>query len=97
MPIRPEYRWLYPIDWPQLSAEIRFRRAGGRCEACGRPHGRVVFALPDGHWWDGVDGILADWTGTAPAAAHPESRTAGGSQGDASDPGDRASRSRSDQ
>ncbi|MET0527755.1 MAG: hypothetical protein ABW003_05310, partial [Microvirga sp.] len=24
------------IDWPQLSAEIRFRRAGGRCEACGR-------------------------------------------------------------
>ena len=56
MPIRPEYRWLYPIDWPQLSAEIRFRRAGGRCEACGRPHGRVVFALPDGHWWDGVDG-----------------------------------------
>ena len=22
MPIRPEYRWLYPIDWPQLSALI---------------------------------------------------------------------------
>ena len=32
MPIRPEYRWLYPIDWPQLSAMIRFARAGGRCE-----------------------------------------------------------------
>ena len=27
MPIRPEYRWLYPIDWPQLSAVIRFERA----------------------------------------------------------------------
>ena len=26
MPIRPEYRWFYPIDWPQLSAVIRFRR-----------------------------------------------------------------------
>jgi hypothetical protein len=23
MPIRPEYRWFYPIDWPQLSAAIR--------------------------------------------------------------------------
>ena len=30
MPIRPEYRWLYPIDWPQLSAMVRFARAGGR-------------------------------------------------------------------
>ena len=29
MPIRPEYRWFYPIDWPQLSAAIRLvvRRA----------------------------------------------------------------------
>ena len=32
MPIRPEYRWLYPIDWPQLSAVIRFQRAGGALE-----------------------------------------------------------------
>ena len=52
MPIRPEYRWFYPIDWPQLSAVIRFRRAGGRCEGCGRPHDRTVLALPDGRWWD---------------------------------------------
>ena len=50
MPIRPEYRWLYPIDWPQLSAEIRFRRAGGGCEACGRPR------PSHGQWLDGVDG-----------------------------------------
>ena len=55
VPIRPEYRWFYPIDWPQLSAEIRFRRAGGRCESCGRPHGQIVFALPDGRWWDEID------------------------------------------
>jgi hypothetical protein len=27
MPIRREYRWFYPIDWPQLSAAIRFDRA----------------------------------------------------------------------
>jgi hypothetical protein len=56
VPIRPEYRWLYPIDWPQLSALIRFSRAKGCCEGCGRPHGRIVFALPDGRWWDGMEG-----------------------------------------
>ena len=32
MPIRPELRWLYPIDWPELSAVIRFERAQSRCE-----------------------------------------------------------------
>jgi hypothetical protein len=26
MPIRPENRWLYPIDWEQLSATVRFKR-----------------------------------------------------------------------
>ena len=38
MPINARYRWFYPIDWPQLSAVIRFRRAQGKCEGCGRPH-----------------------------------------------------------
>ncbi len=52
MPIRPQHKWLYPIDWPQLSAAIRFRRAKGRCEECGRPHGHEVRHLGDGRWWD---------------------------------------------
>ena len=52
MPIRREHRGFYPIDWPQLSAVIRFGRAQGRCEGCGRPHGRVVYHLGDGRWWD---------------------------------------------
>ena len=52
MPIRRHHRWLYPIDWRELSASIRFRRAKGRCETCGRPHGRVVLHLGDGRWWD---------------------------------------------
>jgi hypothetical protein len=52
MPIRREHRFFYPIDWPQLSAVIRFGRAKGRCEACARPHGRTVFCLGDGRWWD---------------------------------------------
>jgi hypothetical protein len=52
MPIHLRYRWLYPIDWPQLSALIRFERAKGRCEFCGRPHGREIRHLGDGRWWD---------------------------------------------
>jgi len=52
MPIRAENRWLYPIDWPQLSGTIRFDRAGRRCEQCRRPHLRRVAHLGDGRWWD---------------------------------------------
>src|SRR3546814_21069764 len=37
MPIMAEHRWLYPIDWPELSRAIRFGRANGRCE-----HGSVA-------------------------------------------------------
>jgi hypothetical protein len=43
-PIRPENRDLYPADWPDISREIRFVRAAGRCECegeCGRgTHGQ---------------------------------------------------------
>ena len=52
MPIRAEYKWFYPIDWPQLSAMIWFVRAKGRCEKCGRPHGHEIKHLGDGRWWD---------------------------------------------
>jgi hypothetical protein len=52
MPIRSEYRWLYPVDWKQLSAVIRFERAKGQCQGCGRPHGHIICHLGDGRWWD---------------------------------------------
>ena len=52
MPIRPDNRWLYPIDWKQLSVAIRFGRAKARCERCARPHRRLVAHLGDGRWWD---------------------------------------------
>jgi hypothetical protein len=55
MPIMHEHRWLYPIDWPQLSRVIRFERAKGRCEHCQRPHGRLVIHLGDGRWWDSAE------------------------------------------
>ena len=34
-PIRPENRGRYPANWPQISNEIRFTRAGGQCECLG--------------------------------------------------------------
>ena len=63
MPIRPEYRWLYPIDWPQLSALIRFERAKGQCEGCGRSHGRVICHLGDGRRWDPESAAWRDGAG----------------------------------
>lgn len=41
MPIRPENKGLYPPDWKQISARVRFVRAGYLCECrgeCGRDH-----------------------------------------------------------
>ena len=52
MPIRREHRFFYPIDWRELSLTIRFRRAGGWCERCRRPHGQTIYHLGDGRWWD---------------------------------------------
>jgi hypothetical protein len=52
MPIRRESRPLYPPNWPALSRRVRFERAGGRCQGCGRAHLTQVRCLPDGRWFD---------------------------------------------
>lgn len=43
-PIKPKNRELYPDDWDEISREIRFCRAAGRCECTGecgsKHHGR---------------------------------------------------------
>jgi len=65
MPIRRELRGFYPIDWKQLSDVIRFKRAKGRCESCGRPHSKLVWHLRDGRWWDGERQALRDGRGRA--------------------------------
>ena len=75
MPIKPELRGFYPIDWPQLSHSIRFRRAKGRCEHCGRPHGEIVHHLGDGRWYDQESERWRDGQGrrvrtNLPAPAH---------------------------
>ena len=57
MPIRPHLRRLYPADWPRLTNLIRFERAKGRCETCGRPHGRLVLHCGDGRWFDKTEDL----------------------------------------
>jgi hypothetical protein len=52
MPIKPEMRGFYPSDWPQISRRVRFERAAGICQGCGRPHGTKIRCLPDGRWFD---------------------------------------------
>jgi len=63
MPIRPELRDLYPSHWKELSKRVRFERAGGLCQTCGRPHGQTVRSLPDGRWYDPEGKIWRDGRG----------------------------------
>ena len=52
MPIHPALKDHYAGDWRLISDAIRFARASGRCEACDRPHRRLIYALADGRWFD---------------------------------------------
>jgi hypothetical protein len=54
MPIRRELRPLYPPNWKELSHRVRFERARGQCEGCGRPHAQLIRCLPDGRWFDPI-------------------------------------------
>jgi hypothetical protein len=57
MPIRPALRSLYPPHWRDLSLRVRFAKARGRCQGCGRRHLTVIRCLPDGRWFDEVDRV----------------------------------------
>ena len=46
-----------------LSARVRFERAGGRCQGCGRPHLVALRCLPDGRWFDAAAGTWRDRRG----------------------------------
>jgi hypothetical protein len=52
MPIRSDLRCFYPKNWHELSCQVRFERAAGRCQTCARPHGAILRCLPDGRWFD---------------------------------------------
>jgi hypothetical protein len=60
VPIRRELRDLYPAHWRELSRRVRFERARGRCQGCGRPHGATVRCLPDGRRYDSARNTWRD-------------------------------------
>ena len=95
MPIRRELRDLYPAHWRELSRRVRFERAHGMCQGCGRPHGATVRCLPDGRWYDSAAKHVA-----RPARPHrplARPRADGAATDDARRAGRRASGSRSGQ
>jgi hypothetical protein len=63
MPIKREMRGFYPADWPAISQRVRFERAGGICQDCGRPHGARIRCLPDGRWFDATQGTWRNGRG----------------------------------
>ena len=63
MPIRSEMRGLHPSDWPQISRHVRFERAAGICQGCGRPRGMTIRCLPDERWFDATQHTWGDGRG----------------------------------
>jgi hypothetical protein len=55
MPIQPWNKDRYPPNWPEISASIR-KRAGNRCEQCGKHHGWTYIVI-----WDGSGRYLDDY------------------------------------
>lgn len=45
----------YPPNWDDISHQIRFERAGGKCEWCGVEHGAIGARDKDGEWHDEKD------------------------------------------
>ena len=65
MPIKPEMRGFYPSNWPEISRRMRFERAAGLCQGCGRPHGVTIRCLPHGRWSDATHHIWRNRRGRA--------------------------------
>jgi hypothetical protein len=42
---------------------VRFERASGLCQECGRPRGKTVRCLPDGRWFDAYRHVLRNARG----------------------------------
>jgi hypothetical protein len=77
MPIHPDYRHLYPPHWRELANQIKFERAGGRCEGCGREHGATVLVIADGGWLDPETGECHDDRGRSLGWRRPADWPAG--------------------
>jgi hypothetical protein len=63
MPIRKELRHHYAgLEWKRARARI-LKRAGNRCEFCGRPNRKFVLVILGGQWWDEESGCWRDKDG----------------------------------
>jgi integrase-like protein/resolvase-like protein len=49
---RTELQVLLDFLRRELSSQVRFDRAEGRCQRCRRPHLTLIRCLPDGRWFD---------------------------------------------
>ena len=50
MPIKPENKVRYPKNWKEISEDIRFNRAGNRCEVCGVKNYELGGRDSSGNW-----------------------------------------------
>ena len=63
MPIRKEFRHLYRgPEWKRARARV-LKRAGNRCEFCGRPNRKLVLVTLAGDWWDEAANCWRDQRG----------------------------------
>ena len=63
MPIRKEFRHFYDgPEWKRTRTRI-LKRAGNRCEICGRPNRRLVLVTLAGEWWDQAESCWRDKRG----------------------------------
>ena len=63
MPIKPEMWRFYPGDRSEISRRVRFERAAGIYQSCGRPHEAQIRCLPDGRWFDAARGTWRNGRG----------------------------------
>jgi hypothetical protein len=60
----------YPKNWRHISARIRFERASGKCEWCGKPHGAEIRVGAENSWC-GPDGVWRNRHGKRIAGPMP--------------------------
>lgn len=51
----------YPENWAEISHQIRFVRAGGKCERCGLAHGQIGRRDRSGVWHDQAEIDAMPW------------------------------------
>jgi hypothetical protein len=66
MPIRREFR--SPAYWPEISHRIRFKRAGGLCQQCARPHKLRCHLTAAGLTQSSIIGVMDEAAQCRPSA-----------------------------